>query len=52
LDDDSDKALGVMTIKQKRRWDARHEVPPDISKRVAPDTALVNVFNPFTGTIV
>lgn len=50
--DNSDRGLAVITIKQKRRWAARHEVPPDVSKRVAPDTTLVNVFNPFTGGIV
>jgi len=44
-----DKILGVMTVKQMRRWNSRHEVLPDMSKRIAPDTDLMNVKNPFTG---
>ena len=46
---DSDKALAVMSITQKRRWNSRHKIPPDLSKRIASGTSLENVFNPFTG---
>ena len=52
FDDNSDKILGVMTINQRRKWNDENEVPPDISKRIAPNTELENVFNPFTGDIV
>lgn len=47
-----DKILMVMTVEQKRKWGEYHQVPPDMSKRVAPDTELMNVRNPFTGDIV
>ena len=47
-----DKILAVMTRQQMRRWNSRHKVPPDMSKRVAPDTELLNVHNPFTGGLV
>lgn len=52
LDDDSDKILAVMTINQREKWIDEHKVPPDLSKRVAPNTELMNVRNPFTGDIV
>ena len=47
----SDKILCVMTINERRKWHNEHEIPPDMSKRIAPDTELENVFNPFTGKI-
>ncbi len=46
------KILTVMTIEQMRNWYDQNRLPPDMGKRVAPDTELVNVFNPFTGDIV
>lgn len=47
-----DKILQVMTVKQSKEWVAKHRAEPDMSKRVAPNTELVNVLNPFTGDIV
>ena len=48
---DTDKILVVMTIEQMREWNSSHKVPSDISKQVAPNTELMNVYNPFTGDI-
>lgn len=50
--DSEEKILAVMTVKQRREWNGEHGVPPDMSKRIAPDTELMNVYNPFTGDIV
>ena len=48
----TDRILQVMTIKQRDNWTRRHRVLPDMSKRVAPNTELMNVYNPFTADIV
>jgi len=48
----SDKILAVMTIEQLRKWNTKHEVAPDMCKRIVPNTALVNVYNPFSGDVV
>ena len=43
-----DKILTVMTVEQMRNWHDQNRVPPDTSKRIAPDTELENIYNPFT----
>ena len=48
---DNDKKLVVMTVRQKKEWQEQHSNPPDMTKKVAPNTALMNVRNPFTGDI-
>jgi len=46
------KSLVVMTPDQRDRWMKGHKTSPDMSKRIAPDTELQNVYNPFTGDVV
>lgn len=49
---DDDKVLVVMTVGQRKEWREQHSIPPDMSKRIAPETDLMNVRNPFTGDVV
>ena len=48
----SDKLLQVVTVKQREEWIDKHGAEPNMSKRIAPNTTLMNVRNPFTNEIV
>ena len=47
VDHPDDDVLTPMLFKQQEKWRETHSVPPNMSIRVAPNTPLVNVKNPF-----